>query len=122
MLEVVVPAGLLGPCQEPINSLPQGLDGLGDPHLDPGAGQELDDRPFRRRLLDHAGEEREQRSGGITVGRQCGHLAGEPLQQVLHDGPEQREYQDAIAIAHALGQLPTLLASASASQPKPAAG
>jgi ketosteroid isomerase-like protein len=62
-------------------------------------------------------------AGTVTA---TGHRAAAPFIGVrrVRDGQITgwREYQDAIAIAHALGQLPALLASAGASQPEPAAG
>ena len=57
-------------------------------------------------------------AGTVTT---TGRRAAAPFIGVLRvrDGQitEWREYQDALAIAHALGQLPALLASVSASQP-----
>jgi ketosteroid isomerase-like protein len=60
-------------------------------------------------------------AGTVTT---AGCRAAAPFIAVLQvrDGPitRWREYQDAVAIAQALGQLPALLASASDSQPRSA--
>jgi hypothetical protein len=113
-------AGALSLRQELGDPVAQALGGLGDLDFGPGPGQQVEEC---REIAVHDTADPEvivveyELAGTVTT---TGRRAAAPFIGVLRvrDGQVAgwREYQDAVAIAQALGQLPALLASVSETQ------